>query len=524
MIDYFVIPAVIIIASYFLWKFIIEKARQIKINRLNDDIEKRSVFAHYFFYNNFNTVINNSKINKSSEEWMSVIDGADSVNDALISKPYHNFLLSYLNFNDSNDILYQNIKENYIVHKKNYIYHDDGSYEEEGLDNLTILHNARKESAITVYTELPWKRKANLLSGLLSNYFKNEYYDSEIIKSLPLDEYNKFKNKLDDANKRYVCHSTNQLEEYVFERTSSIRDDYYNVLSSLLRPIIFSEDVVIFSAIFENRMNHLSEFVDLYSNSLNECDLIELCSSLREQQDYLQDIEDTLRCMVIIENKFDEALEKAKSRQMVYETLYKDMPKIKEPISYDLVSPSFLNEKKASKFNKVFSDIKQLFIDIYSDKKFLTILDMLSEKGRDERVYIPSTSSYFIDTVEGIEAALPSHLLWKKSSQIKNQIKRKPPIIKMREPPKIKIEPVIEPVIEYKNNDAEEVHHEQDPLYNEAVRIVTESRKASISKVQRHLKIGYNRAARMFEAMEAAGIVSGMQSNGSREVLVESMK
>jgi S-DNA-T family DNA segregation ATPase FtsK/SpoIIIE len=60
---------------------------------------------------------------------------------------------------------------------------------------------------------------------------------------------------------------------------------------------------------------------------------------------------------------------------------------------------------------------------------------------------------------------------------------------------------------------------EQDPLYDEAVRIVTESRKASISGVQRRLKIGYNRAARMIEAMEAAGLVGPLQSNGSREVL-----
>jgi S-DNA-T family DNA segregation ATPase FtsK/SpoIIIE len=60
---------------------------------------------------------------------------------------------------------------------------------------------------------------------------------------------------------------------------------------------------------------------------------------------------------------------------------------------------------------------------------------------------------------------------------------------------------------------------EQDPLYDQAVRIVTDTRKASISGVQRRLKIGYNRAARMVESMEEAGIVGALQANGSREVL-----
>lgn len=60
---------------------------------------------------------------------------------------------------------------------------------------------------------------------------------------------------------------------------------------------------------------------------------------------------------------------------------------------------------------------------------------------------------------------------------------------------------------------------EMDALYDEAVRIVTETRKASISYVQRRLKIGYNRAARMIEEMESSGVVSAMQSNGSREVI-----
>lgn len=61
---------------------------------------------------------------------------------------------------------------------------------------------------------------------------------------------------------------------------------------------------------------------------------------------------------------------------------------------------------------------------------------------------------------------------------------------------------------------------EQDPLYDQAVQIVLDTRKASISGVQRRLKIGYNRAARMVESMEQAGLVGPLQSNGSREILV----
>ncbi|MFO1321853.1 MAG: DNA translocase FtsK 4TM domain-containing protein [Burkholderiales bacterium] len=61
---------------------------------------------------------------------------------------------------------------------------------------------------------------------------------------------------------------------------------------------------------------------------------------------------------------------------------------------------------------------------------------------------------------------------------------------------------------------------ETDPLYDEAVAIVLKSRRASISLVQRHLRIGYNRAARLIEQMERAGLVSSMATNGNREVLV----
>ncbi len=60
---------------------------------------------------------------------------------------------------------------------------------------------------------------------------------------------------------------------------------------------------------------------------------------------------------------------------------------------------------------------------------------------------------------------------------------------------------------------------EDDPLYDQAVQIVTETRRASISGVQRRLKIGYNRAARMLEQMEAAGVIGPLQPNGGREVI-----
>jgi S-DNA-T family DNA segregation ATPase FtsK/SpoIIIE len=63
---------------------------------------------------------------------------------------------------------------------------------------------------------------------------------------------------------------------------------------------------------------------------------------------------------------------------------------------------------------------------------------------------------------------------------------------------------------------------ESDALYDEAVNFVLESRRASISAVQRKLKIGYNRAARMIEAMEMAGVVTPMNTNGSREVIAPS--
>ncbi|RYF76027.1 MAG: DNA translocase FtsK, partial [Comamonadaceae bacterium] len=61
---------------------------------------------------------------------------------------------------------------------------------------------------------------------------------------------------------------------------------------------------------------------------------------------------------------------------------------------------------------------------------------------------------------------------------------------------------------------------EKDPMYDMAVEVVLKNRKASISLVQRHLKIGYNRAARLVEDMENAGLVSAMTADGKRDILV----
>ena len=84
------------------------------------------------------------------------------------------------------------------------------------------------------------------------------------------------------------------------------------------------------------------------------------------------------------------------------------------------------------------------------------------------------------------------------------------------------LEEVLEPASteDAAGNPSGESTGEKDPLYDQAVEIVVRTRRPSISLVQRHLRIGYNRAARLIEDMERAGMVSAMQSNGNREVLV----
>ena len=69
------------------------------------------------------------------------------------------------------------------------------------------------------------------------------------------------------------------------------------------------------------------------------------------------------------------------------------------------------------------------------------------------------------------------------------------------------------------DGNGESTDQEADPLYDQAVAHVLRTKKASISAVQREFRIGYNRSARLLEQMERSGVVSSMQSNGSREII-----
>jgi S-DNA-T family DNA segregation ATPase FtsK/SpoIIIE len=82
------------------------------------------------------------------------------------------------------------------------------------------------------------------------------------------------------------------------------------------------------------------------------------------------------------------------------------------------------------------------------------------------------------------------------------------------------IESILEPQAEMEGGSEATAGGEADPLYDQAVAIILENKRASISLVQRHLRIGYNRAARLLEDMERAGLVSKMGSNGNRDILV----
>jgi len=142
-----------------------------------------------------------------------------------------------------------------------------------------------------------------------------------------------------------------------------------------------------------------------------------------------------------------------------------------------------------------------------------TILDQMGAEqllGHGDMLYVaPGTSipvrvhGAFVSDQEVHKVA--AHLKGKSSPEYMTEILE------------LSTEPV--PGLSPANGSDEGSDAESDPLYDQAVMIVTQTRKASISGVQRRLKIGYNRAARMIEQMEETGVVSTMESNGSREVL-----
>jgi len=139
-----------------------------------------------------------------------------------------------------------------------------------------------------------------------------------------------------------------------------------------------------------------------------------------------------------------------------------------------------------------------------------TILDQMGAEqllGQGDMLYLPPGTGY-PQRVHG--AFVDDH-----------EVHRVVDYLKSRGQPQY-IESVLEAGNDTENGVSTEQDGESDPLYDQAVEIVLKSRRASISLVQRHLRIGYNRAARLVEQMENAGLVSSMSSSGNREVLVPS--
>lgn len=139
-----------------------------------------------------------------------------------------------------------------------------------------------------------------------------------------------------------------------------------------------------------------------------------------------------------------------------------------------------------------------------------TILDQMGAEtllGKGDMLYMPPGTSY----PNRIHGAFVSD----------QEVHKVVNFLKAKAEPNY-IDEILDPSDELTNITGESgVSGEKDPLYDEAVEIVLKTRKASISYVQRNLRIGYNRAARIIEDMEKAGLVTPMQNNGNREVIVK---
>ena len=139
-----------------------------------------------------------------------------------------------------------------------------------------------------------------------------------------------------------------------------------------------------------------------------------------------------------------------------------------------------------------------------------TILDQMGAEtllGKGDMLYMPPGTSY----PDRIHGAFVSD----------QEVHKVVDFLKSKGSPQY-IDEVLNPIEIEGVSDVGDLGGEKDPLYDEAVQIVIQSRKASISYVQRNLRIGYNRAARIIEDMEKAGLVTPMQSNGNREIISSS--
>jgi len=144
--------------------------------------------------------------------------------------------------------------------------------------------------------------------------------------------------------------------------------------------------------------------------------------------------------------------------------------------------------------------------------KKITLLDVLKEnsdvagKNNDERIdgdfmlFTGEVNKLLGDLVVALGGPLPSNIESDEQSPSTEQ-------------PAPAASPAVQPISEGDWNSPDE-------LYDQAVKIVLTQKRASVSLVQRHLRIGYNRAARLLEQMENNGVVSVMQSNGNRNILV----
>jgi DNA segregation ATPase FtsK/SpoIIIE, S-DNA-T family len=142
-----------------------------------------------------------------------------------------------------------------------------------------------------------------------------------------------------------------------------------------------------------------------------------------------------------------------------------------------------------------------------------TILDQMGAEsllGQGDMLYLPPGTGH---TVRVHGAFVADHEVHKVVEQLKTHAEPNY-VDEVLEGPEAEMDDAI---VAGANGDAE-----SDPLYDQAVEVVLRTRRASISLVQRHLRIGYNRAARLIEQMERAGMVSPMQSNGNRDILVPS--